>query len=106
MTESDFNQHIEDTLIAIEEAIEESGAEIDFETSGGVLTLSFANGSKVIVNAQTPLQQLWVAAKSGGFHFNYDATEGAWKLLNDGEELFARLSRVCSEQAGVPVSFV
>jgi CyaY protein len=105
MTESEFKRHLEDTLIAVEEAIDESGAEIDFETEGGVLTLRFPNRSKIIINGQPTLQQLWVAAKSGGFHFNYDDTEGVWKNETDREELFSLLGRVCSEQAGHSVSF-
>jgi len=105
MTESEFKRHLEDTLIAVEEAIDESGAEIDFETEGGVLTLRFSNRSKIIINGQPTLQQLWVAAKSGGFHFNYDDTEGVWKNETDREELFCLLGRICSEQAGHSMSF-
>jgi CyaY protein len=105
MTESEFKRHLEDTLIAVEEAIDESGAEIDFETEGGVLTLRFPNRSKIIINGQPTLQQLWVAAKSGGFHFNYDDTEGVWKNETDHEELFSLLGKLCSEQTGHSVSF-
>jgi CyaY protein len=105
MTESEFKRHLEDTLIAVEEAVDESGAEIDFETEGGVLTLRFPNRSKIIINGQPTLQQLWVAAKSGGFHFNYDDTEGVWKNETNQEELFYFLGHLCSEQAGHSISF-
>lgn len=105
MTESEFKRHLEDTLIAVEEAIDESGAEIDFETEGDVLTLRFPNRSKIIINGQHASQQLWVAAKSGGFHFNYDDTEGVWKNETDQEELFSLLGQLCSEQAGHSISF-
>lgn len=104
MTESEFNEHVDDTLISIEEAVEESGVdELDFETSNGILTLNFNDGSKIIVNRQTPVQQLWVAARSGGYHFNYDEDAGLWKQDSDKEELFKVLSRLCTEQAEIDV---
>ena len=101
MDESEFNQLAEKTLIDIEEAVETSGADIDFDTAGDILTLEFANGSQIIVNKQTPLSQIWVAARSGGFHFNYDAGRQLWCLDSDPEkELLAQLSVYCSAQAG------
>ena len=101
MNESDFDKIADDTLIAIEDAIEASGADIDYDSAGGILTLEFANGSQIIINKQAPLCQIWVAARSGGFHFDYDETSGAWLL--QGEDLFECLGRYCSEQAGTSV---
>jgi CyaY protein len=103
MNESDFNQLAEDTMNAIEEAIDDCGVDIDYDSAGGILTLEFGNGSQIIVNKQTPLSQLWVAARSGGFHFDYDAADQCWRLPGGGEELFNCLSRYCSEQAGEEV---
>ncbi len=103
MNESDFNQLAEDTMTAIEEAIDDCGVDIDYDSAGGILTLEFGNGSQIIVNKQTPLSQLWVAARSGGFHFDYDAGDQCWRLQGSGEELFSCLSRYCSEQAGEEV---
>ena len=104
MNESDFNQLAEDTMTAIEEAVDDCGVDIDYDSAGGILTLEFGNGSQIIVNKQTPLSQLWVAARSGGFHFDYDAADQCWRLQGGGEELFSCLSRYCSEQAGEEVS--
>ena len=103
MNESDFNQLAEDTMTAIEEAVDDCGVDIDYDSAGGILTLEFGNGSQIIVNKQTPLSQLWVAARSGGFHFDYDAGDQCWRLQGSGEELFSCLSRYCSEQAGEEV---
>ena len=103
MNESDFNQLAEDTMAAIEEAVDDCGVDIDYDSAGGILTLEFGNGSQIIVNKQTPLSQLWVAARSGGFHFDYDAGDQCWRLQGSGEELFSCLSRYCSEQAGEEV---
>jgi CyaY protein len=105
MNESDFNRLAEQTLNAIEEAVEESGADIDYDTVSDILTLEFDNGSQVIINKQGPARQLWVAARSGGFHFDYDVAGQVWVRDNQSkEELFACLSRCCSEQAGESVN--
>ncbi len=106
MNESEFAQLADDTMMAIEEAIDASGADIDYDASGGILTLEFENGSQIIVNKQAPLQQIWVAARSGGFHFDYDAEAGCWRLQGGGEELFACLQRYCSEQAGETIELI
>lgn len=105
MNESEFNQLAEQTLIAIEDAIESSGADIDYDTAGDILTLEFDNGSQIIINKQTPLSQIWVAARSGGFHFDYDAEKQRWCLDSDPDkELFAQLALYCSQQAGETVT--
>ena len=103
MTESEFNDAVDDRLMAIEEAVEDCGIDIDYENVAGILTLIFENGSKVIINRQTPVKQIWIAAKSGGYHLDYDEDADQWKTDSDGEELFALLSRVCSEQANEAV---
>ena len=104
MNESEFNELADDTLLAIEEAIDDSGADIDYDNAGGILTLEFSNGSQIIINRQTPLSQIWVAARSGGFHFVYDSDNETWHLEGKGDELFDCLSRYCSEQAGEAVT--
>ena len=104
MNESEFDQLAEDTMVAIEQAIDESGADIDYDSSGGILTLEFTNGSQIIINKQAPLCQLWVAARSGGFHFDYDERAECWRLQGGGDELYQCLSRFCSEQSGESVS--
>ena len=103
MNESEFDQLADDTLIAIEDAIENSGADIDFDSAGGILTLEFSNGSQIIVNKQAPLKQIWVAARSGGYHFDYDDAANCWRLQGKDDELFEALGRYCSEQAGEAV---
>jgi CyaY protein len=78
--------------------VEGTGIDIEIERSGNVLTLEMPDGSKVIVNSQAPMRQLWVAARSGGFH--YALREGLWVDTRDGSELFAVLSRIVSAQGG------
>jgi CyaY protein len=102
--ESKFNQLAEETMIAIEEAVEASGADIDYDNVADILTLEFPNRSRVIINKQTPLSQIWVAAKSGGYHFDYDENNSFWYLNTNAEkDLFSLLSLYCSEQLGEKV---
>jgi CyaY protein len=106
MTESEFLLLAERILAAIEGAFERAAehADIDVECSrsGNVLDIEFIdNGSKIIVNSQTPMQEIWVAARSGGFHYRYDGEY--WRNTRDGSELFATLSQLASAQGGTSV---
>ncbi|MCW8857495.1 MAG: iron donor protein CyaY [Kangiella sp.] len=103
MTESEFNQQVDDTLIAIEEALDELDLDIDYETSGGILTITLENGSKIIINRQTPVKQLWLAAKDGGYHLDW--AHDQWITDKDKEPLEQLLSRVMTQQSGESVSF-
>jgi CyaY protein len=90
------------TLAEIEQAIERSGADIDYELqAGGVLELEFANGSKMVINRHGVAQEIWVAARTGGFHFRAD--DGRWIGTRDGVELMQAIENLVSEQAGEPV---
>ncbi|OUR98034.1 iron donor protein CyaY [Gammaproteobacteria bacterium 42_54_T18] len=102
MNESEFNQQIDDLLIEIEDAIEESGIDIDYETVAGILTLDFENGSQVIINRQVAMRQLWVAAKSGGFHLEW--VDEQWVASTTKEVMPTLIDRVCAEQSGESVS--
>ena len=103
MNDAEFERYVSDTLQSIEHAVEHSGADIEFENSGGVLTLEFANGTQIVINRQGAAKQIWVAAKSGGFHYDRDRQTGTWIASHGGTELFADLSRLASEQAGSAV---
>lgn len=103
MEESVFNALAEAELVRIEAALEASGAEIDIETKpGGILELEFENGSKIIINRHSAAREIWVAARSGGYHFR--PLDGGWVAGRDGAELYATLTRAVSEQSGAPVS--
>jgi CyaY protein len=101
MSDQEFNRAVRETLARIENAVEESGEDIDFENSGEILTLTFGNGSKIILNRQGAARQLWVAARRGGFH--YDWRDGRWLNDQTGAELFDELSRLIGEQAGTAI---
>ena len=106
MDEREFNALADAMLARMEQALEACDADIDFELKdGGVLeiTCESAKGdSKVIINRHTAAREIWVAARSGGFHFRHDG--GNWVGTRDGEALMAAVSRCLSEQTGETVS--
>jgi CyaY protein len=102
MNESEFDKKATDTLLTIEQGIEESGADIDFEAAGGILTLEFANGTKIIINKQGAARQIWVAAKSGGYHYGF--VDGQWINDQSGGELMRELSQFIREQSDEEVN--
>ena len=71
--------------------------------TGGLLELSFPNGSKIIINTQPPLQEIWLAARGGGFHYRW--VQGRWCDTRDGSEFVAALSQHASIQGGKPLAF-
>lgn len=104
MTETEFLQIAEETIFAIEDALDDCEVDIDFDMMGEVLTLIFENKSQVIINKQTPLKQIWVAAKSGGFHFDYHDEKQDWVLNSDSNKTLNQcLNEYCSAQAGQSV---
>ncbi|MCG6939614.1 MAG: iron donor protein CyaY [Gammaproteobacteria bacterium] len=106
MNESEFQEIVDQTIQHIQDAIDNSGSDIDYDEVGGVLTLEFEDGSKIIFSKQGAVGQLWMAAKSGGFHFNYDEAAKQWLCdSGDNAELFQMLSCLASEQAGEEVRF-
>ncbi len=99
MTASEFESMADATLARIAQAVDESGADCDCETKGaGVLELEFADASRILVNRHSAAQEIWVAAKSGGYHFRWNGSD--WVDTRDGGELFATLSRLVSGQLG------
>ena len=99
MTDSEFEVLAEAALAALERAVEALDMDVDVQRKGaGVLELEFGNGSKMIVNRHAAAREIWVAARSGGFHFRHDGS--AWHDTRDGTELFAALSRLVSAQSG------
>lgn len=104
MNEAEFNQKVTSTLLRIEQAVEASGTDIEFENAGDILTLEFANGSKIIITKQGATSQIWVAAKSGGYHYDYQAVGNRWINDQSGIELFKELSLLASQQAGETVA--
>lgn len=102
MTDSEFMDRAENLLKAVEASCDrindENRADIDNQRVGGMVTLVFSNRSQIVINLQKPLHEIWLAAKSGGYHYKFDSVQ--WFDTKGQGEFFASLSRFASEQAG------
>jgi CyaY protein len=107
LPDADYHRLSAEVLAAIEDQtdrwLDEDVIDIDSHRTGGLLELAFPDGSKIIINTQPPLQELWLAARAGGYHYRFDA--GHWVDTREGGEFFADLSRHASAQAGTPLAF-
>ena len=104
MEEQEFGRLADAALAHIEAVLEDCGADLDFELApGGILEIEFADGSKMVINRHGIAREIWVAARSGGFHFRWSGD--AWVDTRSGEELMAKLAGLVSAQAGVAIHF-
>lgn len=107
MTDPDYMNRAEAVLAAIEkgcDAINDTTeADIDNQRVGGMIMIIFPNGSQLIVNLQKPLQEVWLAARSGGYHYRHDGQ--AWVDTKTGREFFEQFSEEASTQAGQALRF-
>ena len=108
MTDLEYHDKASAVLASIEARVDgwlqDDVVDIDTHRTGGLLEMSFPNGSKIVLNTQPPLHEIWLAARSGGFHDKF--VEGAWRDTRDGRELFEVLSACASEQAAKPLRFI
>ncbi len=107
LNDSDYRRLAEAVLASVEAAtdrwLQDDTIDIDCRRTGGMLELSFPNDSKIVVNLQPPLHEIWLAAQAGGFHYRWAA--GRWLDTRDGSEFYAALSALSSAQGGVPLVF-
>ena len=104
---TEFNETVDALFDRIVETIDESEAADDVEFNQGVMEITCLDASgvqsKIIINRHAPTQEIWVAAKSGGYHFR--GADGVWLDTRSGEPLSDAISRVVFEQTGLRVSF-
>ena len=104
MKEAQYNQIVDELMYSIEETIDDSGADLDYENSAGMLTITCeANGSQIILSRQPAVNEIWLAAKSGGFHFKLAGDQ--WLNTVSGEPLNQMLSDACLAQADESIDF-
>lgn len=106
MDESRFQQLADAAFRVIEGMLEDVDAdEVDVERAGDVVTLTFENGKKAVMNTQRPTRQIWLAANAQAWHFSFDASSGKW--LDDkgrGVELVEQVAAIVKEQANIDLS--
>lgn len=107
MTDAEYHRLASALLSRIEAILDgwlqEDVIDIDSQRTGGLLELTMPAGSKIVINTQPPLHELWLAARAGGYHFKQ--VDGQWRDTKDDVEFFERLSREASAQAGKPLVF-
>ena len=102
MNDSEFTQLAEAAFSRIQQGLED--ADLDFEQpADGILEIEFDDGAKMVINRHNVAREIWVAARSGGFHFRHDGTN--WRDTRDNTELFAKLASLIAAQSGNTVSF-
>ena len=107
LTDAEYHRITGELLARIEATadrlLQDDVVDIDTHRTGGLLELEFPGGSKIVVNTQPPLHELWMAARQGGYHYKFSA--GQWLDTRDRGEFFAALSARASEQAGRALRF-
>ena len=107
LSDADYRRETEALLARIEAAadrwLQDDVIDIDSQRTGGLLELSFPDGSKIVVNTQPPLHEVWLAARAGGYHYRWVA--GQWLDTRDSNEFVAALSAHASAQGGKPLQF-
>ena len=107
MTDLEYLDAAERLLTQVETSCDrindETDADIDNQRVGGMITLTFRNRSQIVINLQKPLHEIWMAARSGGFHYRFDGQR--WLDTKGAGEFFAHLSQCASEQAGQTLVF-
>ena len=99
MDEREYHERADAALAHLQAQLDAVDGDFDYElAAGGVMEIEFDDGSVIVVNKQSAAQEIWVAAKSGGFHYRWDGA--AWHDTRSNEELFAALSRLISAQSG------
>lgn len=95
MEEREFNNLADVELRQIEDTLgDDEGFDLELKP-GGVIELEFESGGKIVINRHTAAREIWLAARSGGFHFRYQ--DGRWLGTRDGEELMAAIRRCIAE---------
>lgn len=107
VSDAEYNSRASSLLARLEATVDawlqDDVIDIDTHRTGGLLELSLPDGSKLIINTQPPLHEIWLAARSGGYHFRF--VEGCWVDTRDGRDFFDVISACASAQAGKPLQF-
>jgi CyaY protein len=107
LSDAEYHRLAHEVLATIEATtdrwLQDDVIDIDTHRTGGLLELDFPDRSRIIVNTQPPLHELWLACRAGGYHYRFDGRH--WVDTRDGSEFFAVLSREASAQGGCLLRF-
>ena len=103
MTDLEFMACAERLLLAVEQNCDRindsTDADVDNQRTGGMVTLTFRNGSQIIINQQKPLHEIWLATRAGGFHYRW--MQGQWCDTRQGANFWSQLQHCANAQAGM-----
>lgn len=106
MTDTEFHQLADEIFSAIDSAIEsaidDDGADVDIDYSGNVVQLTFEDNSQIVINKQEPLHEIWLATKTGGYHFAYD--NGKWYDSRNNKEFVPFVLAEIAKQGGITIT--
>ena len=109
LTDIEYLNHAEAALASLESNCDRlndnTDADIDNQRTGCMITMTFTNKTQIIINLQKPLQEIWLAAKAGGFHYKFDMATQTWRDTKQATELFADVSRYASDQSATALTF-
>lgn len=107
LTDSEFHRLSHAVLAEVETTVDRwldtDVVDIDSQRTGGLLELTLPGGSKIVLNTQPPLREIWLAARAGGHHYKHAGDR--WVDTRDGTEFFDALSQHTSAQAGLALRF-
>ncbi|WP_093318453.1 iron donor protein CyaY [Thorsellia anophelis] len=107
MQDFEYHEKVDSLMHQIEDQLDSytGDADIDYEFQSGILTISFPEGSKIILNKQEPLHQIWMATKFNGHHFGFNEDKQGWYCVRTGEPFLDLLSEAASKQSGDTLRF-
>lgn len=105
MDPKQFHHHAHEALERLDQALGDlEHDDLDVQRSGDVLTLAFAGGDRFIINAHSAAGQIWMAAGTTAWHFDYDEAAGRWIAARSGDELMSTVSRVVGDKLRLSVA--
>jgi CyaY protein len=103
--EDHFDKIADAELRHLEQALGEIDPdELDVELSQGVLTCTFSDGQRLIINSHHAAGQIWMAAFRQAWHFSPKEENGAVTWRTDKDELRATVRNLLRERLGHEVS--
>jgi CyaY protein len=103
MTDHEYHTLADALMLTIEEQIDECDADLDYESASGILEIIFPDRSKIVINKQAPLHQVWVATKINGQHF--ELRDDKWIDNRSGAEFWQLMCDAATRQAGQPIEW-
>ncbi|ALU43713.1 MULTISPECIES: iron donor protein CyaY [Pseudoalteromonas] len=103
MTDHEYHELADALMLTIEEQIDDCEVDLDYESASGILEIIFPDRSKIVINKQAPLHQVWVATKFNGHHFELRDTQ--WIDNRSGAEFWQFMSDAATRQAGQTIEW-